>query len=104
MIVTKYEENDEIIELQYMGKINVTNKFQNMGFLRQFLVRRKRVLELMITNGLTFQVMEIQSSRCDPPYEISDIMLSKDNSILLAYYSLESNYKKFYVRQFEYSP
>ena len=61
------------------------------------------MLELMITNGLTFQLIKIQSSDCEHPYEISDMILSKDNSKLIAYYSLESNSKNFYVREFHYS-
>ena len=31
-------------------------------------------------------------------------MLSKDNKTLLAYYSLETNDKEFYIQQFRYSP
>lgn len=42
-----------------MGKIQVYNNSNKMSYMRQFLVRRKRVLELMITNGLTFQAFEI---------------------------------------------
>jgi len=56
----------------------------------------------MITNGLTFQLILIKSSDCEPPYEISDIILSKDNSKLLAYYSLETDQKSFHVREFHY--
>ena len=57
----------------------------------------------MITNGLTFQLRQVNDSNCDPPYEISDIILSKDNTKLIAYYSLETNQKSFHVREFKLS-
>lgn len=53
--------------------------------LQQFLIRRKRSLELMYTNGLCHWVTEIKGSKVESPYIISDISLSQDNRILIVF-------------------
>jgi hypothetical protein len=61
------EDDNEIQELQYMGRVKLiedtakklnessNNKKSKIFAYRQFLVRRNRSLEIMITNGLSFQ-------------------------------------------------
>lgn len=63
----KSDAENEIMELQYMGQISIfsppkkatKNNDQSMDDLeakayRQFLVRRRTSLEIMLTNGIIF--------------------------------------------------
>jgi len=68
-----------------------TEKIDNKKYVRKFLVRRKRQLELMFTNGLNHWTVYIMESAVDEPFHISDIKLSDDNRTIIVYYSLSSN-------------
>jgi len=59
--------------------------------MRKFLIRRKLSLEVLYTNGLIYWTEFINQSDVSPPYNITDITLSKDNTKLIAAYSPQEN-------------
>jgi hypothetical protein len=56
----------------------------------------------MTTNGITFQVEQIPHSKCYKPFEISDIILSRDNSKLIAYQTMEDDDTMLSIKIFDY--
>ena len=84
------EKNNEVMELIYMGKVDVNEDVPNTKakFVRQFLIRRLRSLEIMFTNGLTHQVDPVPNSEVKYPFVISDVILGQDNQKLIVYNSV----------------
>ena len=92
------KDENEIMELVYMGKaifrqdpethklhkqnightieeLALTNKNEYKEY-RQFMVRRKKHLEMIYTNGIIYWVDKIHGSQVNPPFCIQDIMVS----------------------------
>ena len=81
------------MELVYMGKAMfvkdpATNKLVKQDIssendvakeYRQFMVRRKKDLEIIYTNGVVYWTEKIQKSKVFSPFFIQDIMVSQDN-------------------------
>ena len=64
-LLKEIEEENEIIELVYMRQIlSFDKKF------RQALVRKRRNLYIMLTNGVHFSMEEVVDSEVRRPYEI----------------------------------
>ena len=59
----------------------------------KFMVRRKRHLEMMYTDGLRFWTEKVERSEANHPYSLYDIILSPDNNTLLAYCHTTGNDK-----------
>lgn len=95
---------NEIQELIYMGKVQVNSKnsmsSEKSKNMRQFLIRRKKSLELMFTNGLNHTTSFIAHSEVQDPFHISDVMLSANNKSLIAYYSIQGNESQVFVKTF----
>lgn len=66
-LVKELEEENEIIDLIYIGKTNAKN---NKSF-RSVLVHKKRNLYIMLTNGNFFSMEEVPDSGVIRPYKIS---------------------------------
>ena len=111
------EDDDEIQELQYMGRVKLFHdqspvipnesykrKSENSRIFafRQFLVRRRRSLEIMITNGVSYSSVLVPQSTCYRPFEINDIILSRDNSKLIVYQSMGENESMLTIKIFRY--
>jgi len=57
---------------------------------RVFIIRRKRHLEMMYTNGTLYWTSIVDGSQINYPYYIQDAIMSPDNTTLLAYCSVET--------------
>ena len=66
----------------------------------QFLVRRKRLIEIMFTNGLTFFTEAINESFSKAPYFIQDINLSENGNLLIATYCSQVDESQNFIRTF----
>lgn len=94
--------DNEIQELVFMGKIDKSHvDFKGSSsdkhqFVRQYIIRRKRTLETMVTNGLSFQTYPIQSSFVPPPMIIYDVTLSQDKQKLIAFIANEMGDNAYY--------
>lgn len=114
-MLQKLREENEILEIQYMGKTEIQKQvpdYQNLTqqekantkkVYRQFLVRRKRHLEIMLTNGLTFWTEQVPQSKVTKPYYIQDMTLSKNNSTLVIQVALQDNDASFYSKIYKYN-
>lgn len=71
---------------------------------RRFLIRRQRSLEILFTNGLYFWVNPVPQSETNPPYEISDIILSRNKQTLLVYYSPYMVPSQVHLKTFKAAP
>lgn len=96
--------DNEIQELVFMGKIDKSlvhfkgsskNDMKHI-YVRQYIIRRKRSLEIMITNGLSFQTHHIFNSMVPSPLLIYDVVLSHDKQKLIAFYSTEHGENAIY--------
>lgn len=100
------KKNNEIEELLYMGKYGKTygniNNQKKDQLVQQFLVRRKRSLELMYTNGLYHSVEQINNTRVDAPQIISDITLSQNNQKLIVFFSIVGNNAQVQIKTFHW--
>ena len=65
-----------------------------------FLVRRKRSLEIMYTNGLYHWVEPINNTRVHPPFIISDITLSQNNQKLFVFFTMSGNSAQVQIKTF----
>ena len=72
--------------------------------VRQFMVRRKRHLEIVYTNGLEYWTERVDKSEVKHPYYIQDIIMSPDNNILISYCSIPGNEAAFYAHKFMFDP
>ena len=97
---------NELMELCYMGKIYdevlVKGEKRQLCF-RQILVRRKRLLEILFTNGLIYMNVVVPESAAIKPYVISDIMLSANNSNLIVFYSILGKETSGHIKIFKYN-
>ena len=89
----EFDEN-EIMEIIYMKKayfrsdeiskqlVKVKDdevseyKFDQLKEYRQFMVRRKKHLEIIYTNGITYWSEIVEKSAVNHPYFVQDIMMS----------------------------
>lgn len=69
-------------------------------FLRSFLIRRRRSLEVMYTNGLSHWTEFIEKSDVKAPFIISDINLSSSCNKLIAFYSVMGNEAQVSIKTF----
>lgn len=98
------------MELHYIGKIE---KFENnhntkklvvpdfasaekdegpvKKVFRQFIVRRKRSMEIMLTNGLTYWTEPVPNSETYEPFEIIDMAISNDKRLLVIQQCIPDN-------------
>jgi hypothetical protein len=83
--MVKSQVANEVMELIYMGLSDKLDKKKKQ--FRKFLVRRQRSLEIMFTNGLYYWSEMVPNSEIKHPFEIQDIILSKNFKHLLVYYS-----------------
>lgn len=60
-----------------------------LKFLRQFLVRRRKSLEIMLTNGIHHWVKPIDKSETNRPYVTHKVQLSQNNEKIIIYYDTE---------------
>jgi hypothetical protein len=91
----KKKEDNEIMELIYIGKCKVeraANKNadsihinKTMKEYRQFIVSRKNHLEMVYTNGIIYWAEKIEGSDVKRPFFIQDIILSDNKMLLIAY-------------------
>ena len=111
--------DNEIMEILYIKKIDdlklkdifgakkksskASTREHKKYSARQFLVRKKRSLELMYTNGLNCYSMKIPNSDVQPPFNVSDITLSNNGKIILAYYSVSGN-DQYLLKTFKQDP
>ena len=51
-------------------------KFDQLKEYRQFMVRRKKHLEIIYTNGITYWSEIVEKSAVNHPYFVQDIMMS----------------------------
>ena len=70
MFAQPLNQNNEIEELIYLGKALLEQKQKSKTDYFSFLVRRKRSLEMMFTNGLTYFSDPILDSLTKSPYFI----------------------------------
>lgn len=82
------KEENELMELCYMGKVYDNAENKEIQCYRQILVRRKRCLQVMFTNGLMYMTSDIPKSEANKPFVISDIMLSSNGQKLVVFYSI----------------
>ena len=76
-LLKELEEENEIMEMCYMGKIKKTMGIgQGTKVFRQILVRKRHHLEIMLTNGFGYYTEVVAGSEIHKPYIINDIMLS----------------------------
>jgi len=64
-----------------MGKI--TN---NEKTFRQVIIRKRRNIYIMLTNGIHFSMEPVPQSEVYQPYEINYCCLSPDNQTMVVYY------------------
>lgn len=88
--IEELEKNNEVMELIYMGKVDINRDVPDTKpkYIRQFLIRRLRSLEIMFTNGLTHQVEPVPNSEVKYPFVISDVILGQNNQKLIVYNSV----------------
>ena len=67
----------------------------------QFLVRRRRCLQIMFTNGLNFQTYQIDKSQESHPFFISNLKLSQNKRTIILHYSMERSNLLVGVKTFE---
>jgi len=80
-LLKELEEENEIMEMCYMGKIKKTMGIgQGTKVFRQILIRKRHHLEIMLLNerdnSFGYHTEEIAGSEIHKPYIINDIMLS----------------------------
>jgi hypothetical protein len=80
-LLKELEEENEIMEMCYMGKIKKTMGIgQGMKVFRQILIRKRHHLEIMLTNerdnSFGYHTEVVAGSEIHKPYIINDIMLS----------------------------
>ena len=99
------QEDNEVYELTFLRK-SMEDQEQKSDqsqpkVIIEFLVRRKRSLEIMRTNGLNFQTTYIANSQVNAPIHISDSILSLNKRTIIAYYSMEGDDSQVSVKCFE---
>ena len=82
------KEENELMELIYMGKVYDSVDNKDVQCYRQILVRRKRCLQVMFTNGLMYMTYDVPGSFAQKPFIISDIMLNANGDKLIVFYSI----------------
>lgn len=87
------QEDNEVYELAFLRKSfdKDSRKNSQPKTVIEFLVRRKRSLEIMKTNGLNFTTTYITNSLVNAPIHISDSILSQNKKTIIAYYSVEGD-------------
>mmetsp|Transcript_27878 Transcript_27878/g.42162 ORF Transcript_27878/g.42162 Transcript_27878/m.42162 type:complete len:256 (+) Transcript_27878:298-1065(+) len=91
------KRNNEIIDVIYVGKVEQAVGGQSKQQLREFIVRRKRSLETLLTNGLFQWTNYIENAMVNSPLFISDLSFS-GVSLLVTYSSTDMNQK--FIRLF----
>lgn len=56
---------------------------------------------MMYTNGLNYWTKIIKNSQANPPYNVSDVVLSSNNKKLVVYYSPSSNESMVQLKTFK---
>ena len=95
--------NSDIKEIQYIGKSVKYNDRNNTNqTFERLLVRRKYVLEIIETNGLTFKFHKIEDSKAKEGFYLSDMIISYNCKQFIIYYENEENYQKIYMVVYQY--
>lgn len=76
---------NEIKEILYLGKLlpNQCPPNVSIKYLRQFLVRRRKCLEILVTNGINFWIRPIPKSLTHNPYVTKRVQLSNNKKKII---------------------
>lgn len=94
--------DSDIFELIYIGKCMKTfaDKDQAVEY-RKFLIRRKLIMEMMYTNGLSHRTEPIMMSQPRPGYQVAEVKMKKDFSQFVALYANDNSASAVYYRAFD---
>ena len=71
------------------------SKYDQVKEYRQFMVRRRKHLEIMYTNGIVYWNQKVAKSEVKTPYFIQDIIMDKKCKTLLSYHAIPGHELSF---------
>ena len=94
--------DSDVFEMIYMGKCmkHFSEKELPVEY-RKFLIRRKLVMQLMYTNGLTHWTEPIDGTQPLVGFQTSEVKLKRDHSRFIVLYSHEAEDSHLYYKAFD---